>query len=249
MTTAADIITAGFRENNLIPVGKQPTEAERIEGLQVLNRHLDAMFGYVVGESLADWPVPPVQRTGTVAANPPLFPGSNAPIVQLNPSYPPQNVRIVWDGSERTVYFPEKPNDGARMALVRASGATAANSGTLTLDGNGRTIEGANTYTGGESGRRWFYRADLADWVALVPLGLNDQIPFPPEYDDYWICCLAVRLSPRYGKTIQTGTIDTLKRMKAQIQARYAQEAPGTAGGLTLYPSHQSYDQGWFDLL
>lgn len=246
MTTATDLITAGFRENNLVPVGKTPTAAEQVEGLQALNRYLNSAYGFVVGEGLVDWPVPAIQRTGNVAANPPLLPGSKSGLRAHDRAYPPQNARVVWDGSTQTVYFPETPDDGARMALVQASGASAGNSGTLTLDGNGRTIEGADTYTGGVSGRKWFYRSDLADWRALVDLELTDDCPFPPEFDDFWICCIAIRLSPRYGKKVQEGTAVTFKRMKAMIQARYAQDAPGTSGGVRLQMGYQSFDNGWY---
>lgn len=246
MTTATELITAGFRESNLIPVGKTPTVAEQAEGLQVLNRYLDSAYGFVVGENLADWSVPAIQRTGSVAANAPLLPGSNPSSSRCQPAYPPANTRIVWDGSEQTVYFPERPHDGARMALVQSSGASASGSGTLTLDGNGRTIEGAATYTGGVSGRRWLYRGDLADWKALPVLALTDECPFPADLDDYWICCIAIRLAPRFGKTIQPATTATFSRMEQTLRARYAQESPGTSGGARLQTGHQSFDNGWY---
>jgi len=248
MTAASELVKAGFRENNIIPVGKDPTTAEQTEGLGLLNRDLNSVYGFVVGENLTDWPIPAVQRTGSVAANPPLLPGSKQPLVSLNNSYPAANVRLVWDGSTRTVYFPESPEDGARMALVKASGAAASGTGTLTLDGNGRTIEGSNTYTAGVSGSKWMYRADLADWKALADLALADDCPFPPELDDFWICGLAIRLAPRYGKEVASATVARFRHMKSEIQARYWQNAPATSGGELLQPGYQSYAQGWFDL-
>ncbi len=165
MTTATDLITYGFREGNLIAVGTTPTANQQTEALAVLNRYIKGLFGQVLGENLFDWPVPTVQRTGNVAANAPLHPGSRGERYTPNPNYPPKNARIVWNGSSQTVYFPEAPDDGSRMMMVKASGAAASGSGSLVLNGNGRTIEGANTYTtdGTVTQRRWLYRADLAD--------------------------------------------------------------------------------------
>lgn len=250
MTAAQDLIQEGFREGNLIPVGTTPTTAEQTEALGVLNRYLDGLYGFVIGENLFDWAVPQDQRTGTVAANYPQYPGSRGSRYPFNFAYPPSNVRLIWDGSARTVYFPDSPDDGARIEMVKASGAAATGSGVLTLDGNGRTIEGANTYTtdGSVTRRRWLYRADLADWVALQTLQLTDECPFPPAFDDYWTTGLAIRLAARYGKRPAAETVGTYRRMWATIRAQYQQHTPGVFGGSQLINSDQPYGENdWYD--
>lgn len=241
MTAAADIITEAFREGNLIPVGTTPTSAEQAEGLSVLNRYLRSIFNWMMGGALTDWPVPLIQRTGSVAADPPLLPGAQTPLIVPDRSYPPGGQRIVWDGSTQTVYFPESPNDGARMGLAKGSGASAI-AGTLTLDGNGRTIEGSatKTFTDTATGS-WLYRADLADWVALASLTLTDALPFPDEFDDLFVTSIALRLSPRYGKTVQAGTTEAWKRTLSTFRAQYYQETPAPRGGQELAPSYQSF--------
>jgi hypothetical protein len=246
MTLASDLIKDGYREMNVIPVGQPPSAAQQVEGLAVLNRFLQSVFGFLMGETLQDWHVPFSQRTGSVAADPPFYPGAQIPLVRQNNAYPAPNRRIVWDGSTQTIYMPDKPADGARMQLVKASGANAT-AGTLTLDGNGNTIGSAPTSTTGVP-RSWFFRADLADWTALTVLELTDPIPFPMELDDLWPCAIAVRLSSRYGNTLPTGTIDTFKRMLSTLRTRYQLVGQESSGGTELTTSDQSYNGTlWMD--
>lgn len=248
MTLVSDIITAAYREGNIIPVGATPSGAEQIEALGVLNRFIASVYGLVLGEYLTDWQVPDVQRTGGIAAYPPYLPGALRPLIVPNNAFPAKNSRIVWDGSVQTVYFPESPQDGARMAFVKASGAgSTATPGNLTFDGNGRTIEGANTYvSSGVTSRGWIYRADLADWRALIALLYTDTIPFPPELDDLWIVDTAIRLAPRFGKQVAPETVLTHKRMMATLKTRYTQDVPIDGGGTELTGGDQSFGPSWW---
>jgi hypothetical protein len=252
-TAASSLIQSAYREGNLIAVGTTPTTAEQAEALLLLNNFVLGIFGYEMGENLQDWPAPAPQRTAPVAANFPQFPVCSDPLAATSPNtypYPPRNKRIVWGGTTLTVYFPEKPMDGSRMALVMASGA--GDGGTagaiLTLNGNGRTIEAANTktYTNPDATlpRQWLYRADLANWQAVLPLAAADPCPFPPEFDDFFICALSMRLAPRYNKVTAAETaktaLDTLKRLKA----RYRQAGVTTYGSENFPLAAQSYLSG-----
>jgi hypothetical protein len=243
MTLVLDLVTEAFRENNITPIGTALKTAELAEGLSLFNQHVRGVFGLVVGITLQDWPVPLYQRVGAISSNPPLLPNSrrNTNYV-LDANYPPGNARLVWDGTEQTVYLPDRPQDGARMALVKASGAAATTAGVLTLNGNGRTIEGANTYVLGEA-REWFYEADSADWKALITFTGSDECPFPPGLDEYWITAMAVRLAPRYDKVISAATQATWKRMLTTITGRYAQVVPAISGADDLVASYESYWQ------
>lgn len=242
MTVVSSIIQRAYRESNIIPIGVSASVMQQVEALQVLNSAIKSLPGTVFSEQLHDWPVPRTQRTGNVAANPPLLPGSARPAVVLDSSYPAKNTRIVWDGSTQHIYFPENPPDGARMGVVKASGAAAENAGSLTLDGNGRTIEGTPTIIFAGTPRQWFYRADLADWVPImIDLTATDSLPFPPEFDDFFITGLTIRLAPSYGKAIQASTTSTNTRVQSAMRIRYFQPTDEGRGGEDLLPAYESY--------
>lgn len=240
MTTARALVTQAFREGNIIPIGRAPTDPEFAEGLVRLNRYIEGVYGHELGENLADWIAPSPQRTAPVAANFPqlpyptsvdfsatAYPLANDASLNVTP-FPPKNSRIVWGGVAMTVWFPEQPDPGTRMALVQGSGV--GDSGTpgaqLVLDGNGRTIEGApqQNFANPVEPRQWLYREETGDWVAAVPLGLDDECPFPSEFDDLWVVMLAMRLAPRFGKTTAPETQAIAAKMLGKLKARYRQQ-------------------------
>jgi hypothetical protein len=250
MTTAAVIIQAAFREGNLITVGKQPGADHLAEALDKLNRLVRGILGYKMGENLSDWMVPQPQRTAPVAAN---FPQS--PLACDMPSsvypYPPNNTRIVYGGTTLTVYFPQKPNPGSQMAVVQGSGAGDGGQvgDVLTLNGNGRTIETTNTKTfafasPATAPKRWFYRDDLADWVLVEDLDDTDELPYPQEFDDFFVCALAKRLAPSYGKIIAKETIEAALTAECAFYARYRQPTDTVYGSDQFPRTYQSYVNG-----
>lgn len=271
MTTAASLIQSAFREGNLIPVGKQPTTDEQTEALERLNRFVQGVYGQELGENLVDWLVPAPQRTSGVAANWPQAPyptdaggglyGSpyaSDPTLNIWP-YPPKNSRIVWGLTDQTVYFPERPDPGSRMAVLDGSGAgdNGQDGDTLILDGNSRLIEDPadNTTKAQVSltspiaspGYQWLFRDDLGAWMLVQDMALTDDCPFPSEFDDFWICALAMRLAPRYGKTTAPETNQTAVKMLMKIKARYRQSQVTTYGSQDFPRSLQSYISGrWY---
>lgn len=245
MTSCSVIIQRAYRANNIIPIGTAPSAAQIQEALDVLNTGFQSVVGNGLFENLQDWPVPYVQRVGSTAANPPLYPGSAYREVALNNAFPAKNTRIVWDGSQQTVYMPENPADGACMALVQSAGNGAVTPGLLTLSGNGRTIEGQPTFLSSTATtRQWFYRADKADWFQIKTMVVTDEIPFPAEYDDFWIASLSIQLSPFYGKTIQAATTSTQSRVLTAMKARYFQPTDESRGGDELAPGYESFYNG-----
>ena len=264
MTTAQSIITDAFREANLIPVGASPTTDESTEALRRLNSYIKGVFGYEMGEELTDWNAPSPQRTAPYQANFPQapYPQSQDVLALGTPfsvdsninvyPYPPANSRIVFGGVAATVYFPEAPNDGSRMAVVQGSGAgdSGAPGAVLTLDGNGRTIETSNTktYTDPVTARAWLYRADTADWVVVTTLGLTDALPFPDDVDDLWITALAIRMCPRFNKVASAELQFAFKQALAHLRARYRQAGVTTYGGQNIPRTGQSFATagGWF---
>jgi len=212
MTLASDIIFQGYRENNLVSINGALTANQTAEGLRLLNSIVGTTFKNEVGENLQDWPV------GNVGVNWPS--GWNAVFWQ----YPRINSRIIYNAdSPQTIYLPPMPCDGSFIAVVPTNGNVVLNP--LTLDGNGRHIEGAATLvidTDAETGS-WFYRADLGEWIKLRTLVAADEMPFPVEFDDYFSIMLAVRLAPRNSNTVESASIEALTRWRRQIAARYSQ--------------------------
>lgn len=250
MTTVSTLISAAFREGNIIPVGKSPTTAEAAEGLTLYNALLLSTIGFMAGNVLKDWQTPSSQRTGAITRDFPLAPGAVAQPAQDYEAYLPPNRRLVWDGSEQTVYLPEAPGDGALFGLARGSGASVGTTGTLTIDGNGRRIDGSDTATYATVGDittslLWLYRADLGNWLPVEAQASDDDCLFPQEFDDLWVCGVSSRLSPRYGKDVNAATLGRMMQIESRFKARYAQTAPAPAGGSELVPGLQSYGSGW----
>lgn len=255
MTTATDLIQAAYREGNLIPAGKQPTTAEQTEALALLNRFVNGIFGFEMGENLADWQFPYPQRTGQVTTSFPQMPLPDWPgligATYIQP-YPPRNSRIVWGETTGTIYFDDKPEPGSRMALVQGTGAgDGGTPGTiLTIDGNGRFIQDPASLAFQPQVEitspvtdpvQWFYRDDLGMWVVCQDMALDDECPFPKEADDFFICGLAKRLAPRYNKITAQETVETARVTLARLKARYRQSAPTVYGSENFPRSSQSF--------
>lgn len=221
MTLASTIITRAFRQENLTAVGASPTADEQAEALYHLNNLIQELFGFELGEVVYDWQIPPTRTSATRTENPrdPYAERENVTIY----TNPPANVRLVTKiSSAQTVYLPEFPDDGARMTFADA-GASA----TLTLDANGRTIEGAATLAIPVSSIKeyeWFYRADLANWVRVTTLTAGDSLPLPVKYDMLFQTGLAIRLSPGFGKEPRAVTVAMFEEARSKFSAQYRQE-------------------------
>lgn len=214
MTLTSKIISSAYREGNLIMRGATPSSDQVAEGLEKLQTIVSASYGYEVGRQLVDWPV---GQEGVTTQDQTYWSDDLW-------SYPPSNMRLIAASiTPQTVYLPPQPSDGARMAVIDpAARLSLAN---LTIDGNGRTIEGAASQilTTSSINKIWFYRADLGDWVLLSTLtGVDpEEFPFPPEFDEYFITMLAMRLNPRYGRALHQSTADALTATLSKLRARY----------------------------
>ncbi len=264
MTLATSIIQQAFREGNLIPVGKSPSTDQQTEALAQLTRLVRGILGYKMGENLSDWLVPQPQRTSPVSSNFPQFPSYPTYLSSAIYTNPNNNQRIVYGGTNQVVYFSQKPNPGAQMAVVQASGAgdTGTTGNTLTLDGNGffiqdpadqlfkkqvvLTFSSVTPFTPA----RWFYRDDLAQWMLVQDLTAGsgsagtDNLPYPPEFDDFFICALNKRLAPRYNKITARETIETALQTESAFLARYRQPTDSVYGSDNFPRSYQSYMAG-----
>lgn len=224
MSTAAQIITAAFREGNFIAVGETPTAEEIAEALPRLQNLIDSLFGVEIGESYRDFFIP----SEFVVAAPlrsPLSPASSTTATAADLwKYPPPNSRmIVKATSAYTLQLPANPSDGARLMFLNI-GSAAVN---ITLNGNGHLIENAASLTDTVANlhsRKWFYRADLGDWVRIEALADETaNMPLPVEFDDYFICGLAIRFAPRFQVSIAEETASRFNDVRKRLKSRYRQ--------------------------
>lgn len=237
MTLISSIITDAFREGNIFPLGKVPDANQGTEALRLLNALFSAIYGGDAGEGLTDWPL------GNFGRESPAYNLAYTDRVIDRPSI---NRRLIAVNEvARTVHLTLRPQDGSRMGIADPFGRLAAFP--VTLDANGRTIEGTPTILLNVDGtfREWFYRADLGGWVKLTALLATDQMPFPAEFDNFFITLLALRLNPRYGRDMDAQSATILKTQRRQFIARYLQAMPLEILDDISWPfmSTQSYDQ------
>ena len=212
-TQVTEIIEQAFRESGLKAVHQNITRDEWDEALARLNSIISSAIQNEVGGQLNDWKI-----------------GDHGeeydPLLVYSPNEeerPPVNSRLIWTvEAATTIYFPPDPRDGARMAFIDPY--NLASTYNATLDGNGRTIEGASTVTQNDNtAHEWLYRADTGNWALCASLTGADAMPLPPEFDDYFITLLAQRINPRYGVSMTPETVEMLKKMRGRIRGRYRQ--------------------------
>lgn len=236
MTVISSIITDAFREGNILPLGKAPNTNQATEALRLLNALFSSIYGDEAGEGLSNWPLGNFGRES----------GYDLPLTSDQIAHPTINRRLIVNNTAaKTVYLTLYPQDGARMGIADPFGRLAAFP--VTLNGNGREIEGSSTLLLNTNGtnREWFYRADLGDWVRLAGKVAADEMPFPADFDNFFITLLAMRLNPRYGRTIDDQSALIYKSERRKFVARYLQSMPLEILDDISWPfmSTQSYDQ------
>jgi len=219
MALVSDIILQAFRASNYIAIGEVPTMQETDEALPVFRNLLSSLFGFEIGEQLRDWFAPSNYQPVAPLRVPPTPTGINDPHWE-SWAFPPSNSRLIVNFSAATtLYFPAEPSDGARMAYV----INPASPGVVTLNGNGRKIEGAATVVAVDS-RKWMYRADLADWIRIdTVIDASDTAPLPEEFDDLLVCGLAMRLAPRFQVQADGVIVARFTDMLGRLKKRYKQ--------------------------
>jgi len=216
MTTVTKIIDRAFRVANLTAAGTSPTTAEQTEALEYLQSFVKGVFGNEAGDDFVDMAI------GSQGISRPAgFPWYDT-VPDGNDWFVPMDYRLFVNIDEPvTLYLHPQPDDGARFAIrdMQSNFATY----NVTLEGNGRLIDGATSATlstDGEAGE-WFYRADTGNWVKYTNLVLANEFPFPEEFDDYFVMSLAMRINPGYGKTIDQQSLTFYNRSQRQLRARY----------------------------
>lgn len=222
MTLISSIILDAFRESNILPLGKDPTEPQGTEALRLYNALLSSLYGTTEGERFQDWPLGDFDRNPD---DPWYRDMCYLSDWQLN--NPPINFRLIATNTvARTVWFTARPQDGARYAIADPYGRLPAFP--ITLEGNGRPIEGASSLVLDTDGtfREWIYRADKAAWLRISPVIATDENPFPENFDIMFSILLGMRINPRYGRTLDQQSIAALKQNKQDFHNRYLQSRP-----------------------
>ena len=217
MSTVLDIITQGLRESNNIGVGQSPSPNETTEALARLQSIVLSALGNEVGYIMEDWNV----TASDGVTRPSGVPMTAAAAAAWTVS--PQARLICNLTAATTIKMDPLPQDGQRMAIVDAAGNFATYA--LTLDGNGRKVVGGATkvYNTNDSAQQLLYRSDTANWHTLAPLLTTDDMPFPEEFDDYFITMVAMRMNPRYGKELSESSVARLEQQRKQLSVRYNQ--------------------------
>jgi hypothetical protein len=239
VTVISSILTQAYRESNILSLRKAATTEQTAEALTLLLQLFSAVYGDEAGEGLLDWPLGNYGRE-----NPADYCALDFTRRRLD--HPQINRRLIVVNEEaRTVYLTPRPQDGSRMALADPFGRLSTVP--ITLDANGRTIEGGLTLLLDTDGlfAEWFYRADLGSWMRLTNLTADDDMPFPADFDTFFIITLAMRLNPRYGRTLDAQSIAILKSERKKFVNRYLQSLPLDILDDISWPflSTQGYDQ------
>lgn len=238
MTLISKIITTAYRESNILPLGVAVTQNQGTEALDLYTSILEAIYGGDAGERLTDWPLGNFDRD-------PNGCGYELPFTDHRLHHPPINMRLIAVNEHpHTIWLTTRPQDGSRMGI--ADPFSRLSEVPLTIDGNGRPIEGNATIVLDTDGtfREWIYRADMAAWVRITELTADDENPFPQKFDTMFICLLAMRLNPRYGRTLDPQSAAAFKKNQQEFIARYLQSQPLEIDDSISWPflSRQGYD-------
>lgn len=210
MTLASAIITAAYRETQIIAMVASPTSNEQNEALPLLNQIIMSAIGYEAGSELSDLSIGGPYDQSSYCS-----------------TWIPTDARLVLNlGGATTFKLDPHPYAGQRLAIADAAGNLATRN--LILSGNGRTIEGATSLTLSTNGdtRQWLYRGDTANWVKITSLVVTDILPFPIEFDSYFVTRLAMRLNPRNGVALTRETAAELQKVENKLRARYRKPRP-----------------------
>jgi hypothetical protein len=217
MTQVTDIIQAALRESNVIAAGQVLTSDQTSEALDRLQSLVLSSLGDEIGYIMEDWNISNasyVKPTGVPIPNAAMAGFAVEP-----------NSRLLFNLTGiLTIVLDPQPQDGQRVSVVDAASNFAAHN--LTLNPSGRKINGSNANlvlsTSGVS-LQWVYRSDLGAWVEIDPLVLASEMPFPKEFDDYFIILLAMRLNPRFGRTLDQQSQVRFQQQTLQFVNRYTQ--------------------------
>jgi hypothetical protein len=207
MTLVSSIIKRAYRKTNLIPIVGSPSANQTTEALEMLNSLVLSCVGNEAGEGLS-----PINFGDGYAEY-----DESA----LCDTYVPMNSRLMLNlTAADAVDLDPYPYEGQRVAITDMGENLATYN--FTINGNGHLIEGATSVVLATNSMtaQWMYRAD-AGWVLIEELVAGDNMPFPIEFDMYFVIALAVQLNPQYGQSLSPEDSMIYKRSLSQLRARY----------------------------
>ena len=236
MTLVSDIINDAYRESNTIPLGRPATVLQTTEALRLYNQFISSTYGGEEGEKLRDWTLGSYGQE--FSTNQDLY---------LNPlvTHPDGNRRLIaTNTTPLVVYLTPYPQDGMQYGMTDPFNRLAAFP--IILNANGRPIEGGLTLVCNTNGLyvRWIYRGDIGAWIRITPLLATDPHPFPAQYDIFFSISLAMRINPRYGRTLDQQSLAAYKQNRREFIARYIQDHPLERDDSIAFPfmSKQSFN-------
>lgn len=217
MTQVSIILTAAMRETNAIGVTQNLTPDQTTEALARLQALILSSLGGDMGYIMEDWNI---SDTVYTQPNGVPVPAADMATFTIKP-----NSRLICNlALAATLKLDVQPQDGQRFSVVDAKKDFAVHA--LTINPNGRQIEAATANlvlnVSGVS-KQWLYRSDLANWNLIDPLTAVSEMPFPSDFDDYFIIGLAMRLNPRYGRTLDAQSKARYDQQQLQFVNRYTQ--------------------------
>lgn len=218
MTTISTIISDAFRESRLTAVGDGPQAEEFAEAFRRLQAIIKSVMAFEAGENYTS------VNFGSQGLSTNHTAGQDWSSM-IESTYVPSNSRLVCHlEAPTTIYLDPNPEDGAKIAIVDSAGNFSTTN--LILDGNGRSIDGTSSVTLSTNSlnKDWFYRADLAEWVAFTDITEDGVSPLPEEFDEYLVTLLALRLNPRYSGTPMSGESGAIfQKARSYFRSRYKQ--------------------------
>lgn len=216
MSLVSDIITDAYQYNNLVALSEIPTAAEQAKALRYLNRIIRSTLGNEVGEALIAWEV---GGSGIKAAPDSAFQQAYQPV----PTYRvPFNSRLVLNlTGPLTVYLNPSPQNGERLGVQDVADNLSIYP--FTVNANGRKIEAAPSVVLAlnSTNTEWMYRSDLGNWVKVTNLSLSDEMPFPLQFDEFFITALALRLGASEDIDLGNQLTFVLKSELAKLRSTY----------------------------
>jgi hypothetical protein len=207
MTLVSSIIKRAYRKTNLIPLVGTPNANQTTEALEMLNSLVLSCVGNEAGDELI-----PLNFGGGF---------SEHDQSEVCDQWVPVNTRLILNLSAAdAVDLDPYPYEGQRLSVMDMGGNLATYN--FTLNGNGHLIEGASTLvlSTDDLSAQWMYRPD-AGWVRIEELEAADNMPFPVEFDMYFVISLALQLNPQYGQQLTAEDSAMLSRTRSQLRSRY----------------------------
>ena len=207
MTLASSIIKRAYRKTNLIPLVGSPSANQTTEALEMLNSLLLSCVGNEAGDELG--PINFGDNYGQYDES------------AMCDTYVPSNSRLLLNlTAADSVDLDPYPYEGQRIAITDMGENLATHN--FTISGNGHLIEGGTSVVLATNGmtRQWMYRPE-AGWVRIAELVAADDMPFPIEFDMYFVIALAIQLNPQYGQSLSAEDSLIYKRAQSQLRSRY----------------------------